>query len=335
MRAVVREPGGQIGSADRRFEIPSTTAAAVSASDILLGPPADRFPVRATAYAEDGLSGVVELYGAPGEIDAASVRLSLLPAGERDGVGRLHTGGLGIVDAGRGDGSRVARFELPLDGLPAGRYVAEVDVTRNGETIRRVRREVDVVSGSRPSLEPVPAGRLAATEILRGRLAARYLASLGPVIEDGRAAAALARARRDDWPGVNELIPAAGNDSESEAVVGELALRGLARFAAHDHAGATEALEAAFAADTDAPRRALSAFFLGWVYAYRDDDRRSASAWRRAVFLDPMLVPAHLALADAYVRQSRPALAVQVLEAGLTALPDSPELRDRLSRLAR
>ena len=335
MRAVVREPGGQIGSADRRFEIPSTTASAVSASDILLGPPADRFPVRATAYTEDGLSGVVELYGAPAEVDAAGVRLSLASAGEGDAVSRVRTGDLDVVDAGRGVGSHVARFELPLDGLPAGRYVAEIDVTRDGETIRQARRELDIVSGSRPGVAPDPGGRPAATEILRGQLAGRYLASLGPVIGDGWAAAALAGAHRADWTGVNGLISAPGDDSETEAAVGELVLRGLARFAAEDYAGATEALEAAFAADADAPRRALSAFFLGWVYAYRDDDRRSASAWRRAVFLDPALVPAHLALADAYVRQSQPALAVQVLQAGLAALPDSPELRDRLSRLTR
>ena len=335
MRAVVREPGGQIGSADRRFEVPSTTAAAVSSSDIFLGSAADRFPVRATAYADDGLSGVVELYGAPAEVDAAGVRLSLLPAGEGDAVRGVRTGDLDVVDAGRGDGGRVARFELPLDGFPAGRYVAAIEVSRDGETIREVRRELDVVPGSRPGLAPHSSGRPAPSEILRGRLAGRYLASLGAVVGDGRAAAALARARQDDWPGATALVPSSGADPGLGSATGEHALRGLTRFAAGDYAGAAEALDAAFAADTDAPRRALTAFFLGWVHAYRGDDRRSASAWRSAVFLDSTLVPAHLALADAYVRLSQPALAAQVLQAGLAALPESPELRDRLARLAR
>ena len=334
MRAVVREPGGQIGSADRRFEIPSTTAAAVSSSDIILGPAADRFPVRARAYSDDGLSGVVELYGAPAEVDAVAVRLSLLPAGEGDAVPRVRTGDLDVVDAGRGGGSRVVRFELPLEGIPAGRYVAEIEVSRDGEAVRQVRRELDVVHGSRPGLAPDPSGRPARSEILRGQLAGRYLASLGAVAAGGRAAAALARAQQDDWPGVTALIPPPDTDSGSESALGERALLGLARFAAGDHAGAAEALDAAFAADSDAPRRALTAFFLGWVHAYRGDDRRSASAWRSAVFLDPTLVPAHLALADAYVRLSQPSLAAQVLRAGLAALPESPELRDRLARLA-
>ncbi|MCY4028396.1 MAG: VWA domain-containing protein [Acidobacteria bacterium] len=333
MRAVVREPGGQIGSADRRFEIPSATAAAVSSSDIILGPATDRFPVRARAYSDDGLSGVVELYGAPADVDAVAVRLSLLPAGEGGAVPRVRTGDLDVVDAGRGGGRRIVPFELPLDGFPAGRYVVEIEVSSDGETVRQVRRELDVVHGSRPGLAAASAGRPARSEILRGQLAGRYLASLGAVAGGGRAAAALARAQQDDWPGASAMISASGPDSGAESAIGELALRGLARFAAGDYAGAAEALDAAFAADADAPRRALTAFFLGWVHAYRDDDRRSASAWRSAVFLDPTLVPAHLALADAYVRLSQPALAAQVLQAGLAALPESPELRDRLSRL--
>ncbi len=334
MRAVVREPGGRIGSADRRFEVPSTSGPGVSAGDLVLGPPDDRFPVRATAFAEDGLSGTVELYGPAEEIETAGVELTLASAGNGDASSRVRTGALDIGHSGGGN-RRIARLDLPLDGLPPGRYAARVDIERNGEVVHSVRRELDVLAGSRPGPASDPAAAVPASEILRGLLAARYLTALSPAADNGRAAAALARARQDDWPGVEMRLAPPGTASDAATAVVELALLGLARFAGGNHAGAAKALEAAFAADTDAPRRAFTAFFLGWVHAFANDDRQAANAWRRAVFLDPLLVPAHLALADAYVRLSQPALAAQALRAGLTALPDSPELLGRLSRLQR
>ncbi len=331
MRAVVREPGGQIGSADRRFEVRAPDGAGVSAGDLVLGPATDPFPVRAAAFTEDGLSGMLELYGEAAALRTVDVELSFRssPAGD-DGV----VIPLDVADTGR-DGRRVVRFELPLGGVPAGRYAAQIDVRRNGEAVARVRRELDVVVGSRPDAAPDRTTAVPATEILRGLLAIRYLAALGPVAGRPADAAALARARENDWDGATALLAAAGDGSASEASVGRLALRGLARFAGGDHTGAAEALEAAFTADTDATRRALTAFFLGWAHAHGGNQRQAASAWRRAVFLDPELVPAHLALAEAYVRLSQPALAAQVLRAGLERLPDSPALRERLARLAR
>ena len=269
-----------------------------------------------------------------GRVVASGTGVIALPAGDGDTAMRIRTGALQIVDTASRN-TRIARLDLPLGGLPPGRYVALVEVEANGETVHRSRRELDVVTGSRPRPASDAAATVPASEILRGQLAARYLAALEPLGAGSPAAVALARARQDDWPGVDALVGAMEGGSGSEPGVVELALRGLARFAGGDYGNATEALEAAFAADADAPRRALTAFFPGWSHAYRDDDRQAASAWRRAVFLDPELVPAHLALADGYVRLSQPALATQVLRAGLAALPDSPELRERLSRLTR
>ena len=334
MRAVVREPGGQIGSADRRIEVRSMNGPGVSVSDLVLGTTASPFPVRATLFTEDRLSASVQLYGAPAELEEVDVELTLLASGDADTATSVRADLLEIAGTGA-DASRTARIDLPLADLPAGRYVAHVDVRRAGETIGQLRRELDVVAGSRPAYEPDPGALVDASEILRGQLAAAYLAALGDTTAQDRVAEALARARRDDWPGVEALVGEPAGAPGGDAGVVELALRGLARFGARDHAGAAAALEAAFAADTDATRQARTGFFLGWAYAYLGDDRQAANAWRRAVFLDAALVPAHLALADAYVRLSQPALAAQVLQAGLAALPDSPELRDRLSRLAR
>jgi hypothetical protein len=45
------------------------------------------------------------------------------------------------------------------------------------------------------------------------------------------------------------------------------------------------------------------------------------------------MVPAHLALADAYLRISEKALAAQAVRAGLAALPDSTELQAKLAQI--
>jgi tetratricopeptide (TPR) repeat protein len=108
------------------------------------------------------------------------------------------------------------------------------------------------------------------------------------------------------------------------------ALRGLSLFVREDYKGAAAALSLAFDGD---PKNALAAFFLGWAQDGAGNAPAALSAWRSAAHLDPTLVSAHIALADAYLRLSQPALAAQALRAGLAALPDSLELRERLARL--
>ena len=328
MRAVVREPGGQIGSADRRFRVRPMSGPGVSVSDLILGGQSEPLPVRATTFTDDGLRGFLELYGTPLELKGVEVGLRLMAVGATDSVTSIRADLLDIVGTER-DASRRVRIELPLDGVPAGRYEAHVDVARGGESIGQFRRELEVVVGTSPAREAAPVTIVAASEILRGQLAARYLDALEEATEDITLTSALELAGRDDWLQVNTLLGSPG----PEVGFVHHALVGLARFADRDHAGATSALESAFETDTDAPRRALTSFFLGWSYAYLEDDRQAVSAWRRAVFLDATLVPAYLALVEAYDRLSQPALAVQALQTGLTELPDSPELLDRLARL--
>ena len=79
----------------------------------------------------------------------------------------------------------------------------------------------------------------------------------------------------------------------------------------------------------------MTAFFLGWAQDGAGNSRAALSAWRTAAHLDPSLVSAHLALADGYLKVSEPALAVQALRAGLTALPSSIEIQSRLQQLER
>jgi VWFA-related protein len=75
------------------------------------------------------------------------------------------------------------------------------------------------------------------------------------------------------------------------------------------------------------------AFFLGAAEAALGRDRQAVSAWRLATALDPTLLPAHVQLADAYLRLEQPQLARQVLQAAVTANPESRELRTKLDQI--
>ena len=119
---------------------------------------------------------------------------------------------------------------------------------------------------------------------------------------------------------------------QSESAEAASALLGLEKLGARDYPGAIAAFQAALDAN---PSSGGAAFLLGWAFHGAGDDRQAISAWRRAAYTDPAIIPAHLALAEIYVRLAQPALAIQALRAGLAALPDAPELRDQLTRLER
>jgi len=108
------------------------------------------------------------------------------------------------------------------------------------------------------------------------------------------------------------------------------ATKGFDLFAAGEYAAAAAELSQAMRLDqTSAP----VAFVLGWAYEGTGDHRQAIGSWRGAAAIDPKMVPAHLALADAYLRLSEKALAAQAVRAGLAALPDSPELKAKLEQI--
>jgi tetratricopeptide (TPR) repeat protein len=110
----------------------------------------------------------------------------------------------------------------------------------------------------------------------------------------------------------------------------DLIVRGAAAFAKADYGAASAAFRAA--QDSGAADPAL-AFLLGWALAAGGDDRAAITAWRSAIVSDVTHVPSYLALVDVYSRLGHPELALQVVRSGLRALPESPELLDRLARL--
>ena len=300
MRAVVREPGGLVGSADRRFTVHALDGPALTSGDLVLSAARGELPVRPVAYLADGLSGVLELYGRTAEqVEHARVLVDLVPVGESQPVA---TGTCDLQDlriAANGNASREARLTVPLDGIAAGSYVARARVMTGSDTAAEVVRDVDVRSGRRP----------AATDVVE------------PVGFDPNAVVGGVVARQ-----FAANATAAGASTAAEGA------RALERLGARDYAASIAAFESVLAVE---PNNAPAAFLLGWAFHGAGDDRQAISAWRRAAFADPTLVSAHLALADIYVRLSQPALAAQALRAGLAALPQSPELQDRLNRLER
>ena len=340
MRAVVREPGGLAGSADRRLDVRALEGPDVSVSDLVIGSAVSALPVRAQAYTADGLTGVIDTYArTAAQLERLDVTLDLR---REDGSASstFNADLQPVTEDGRGQ-TRRASFLVPLSGIAPGDYVARATVRAGGEVVAERTRHVQVLDGAAP-VEAPAAVAVSPAEIVQGQLARKYVAALSSSAANGPYAAAAKRALDGQWELVEAELQRAGSGGGAAAQGGGAALqgprsdlisnalRGLARFVREDYAGAAAALDLAQTAD---PQNALTAFFLGWAREGARDSRAALTAWRRAAFLDPTNVSAHLALADGYMRLAQPALAAQALKAGLTALPSSLELQERLRQI--
>jgi len=219
---------------------------------------------------------------------------------------------------------------VPLGDAPAGNYVLRATVRARGETVTELEREVVVHAGPPPAAAAPPAAAPAVFEptvILNGDVAQRLVASLRDRATDPgvRRAAELAAARA--WGNVAAALPASADGSMPSYV-----LRGMASFAARQYADAAAGYQAALDLE---PTSGATAFLLGWAHSASGNEIAAITAWRAATIATPTLVPAYLAAADAYVHQAQPALALQILRAGLTAVPKSVELQSRLAEVER
>jgi len=297
MRTVVREPGGLVGSADRKLEVRGFSGPDVTVSDVILGSTGG-LPVRAKAYTDDGLSGMLEAYARSAE-QLKDLSVTATIAGETSGDGgRTLRAEIGeAVSTGAGF-MRRATFALPLAGAAPGAYLTHVTVTAGGETVADLTRGLDVVAGSAPPPPPPPAPDLRPRDVLDSDF-----------VRPTRAAM-----RASTRPGASAAV------------------KGFDLFERADYPAAAAELAAAFASEKDS---APLAFVLGWAYEGAGDHTHAIGSWRAAATIDPKMLPAHLALVEAYIRISQPALAAQALKAGLAALPDSPELQAKLAQIQR
>ena len=299
MRAAVREPGGLVGTADRRFTVRALDGPGIVSGDLLVTSAHGELPVRAAAYTGDGLTAALSLYARTTEqLASARVVIDLVAIGESTAIVSGFADLRDVTATDRG-AVREARVELPLQSVAPGAYLARAKVTVGPDTVTEAVREVVVRAGQRPVVtaaddDPAFDAREVASTIVSREFVARLT-------------------------------------RQSSAAVGD-ARRAVGRLAAADFPSAVAAFETVLRVE---PRDAAAAFLLGWAYHGAGDDRQAISAWRRSAYLDPTFVPAHLALVDLFNRLSQPALALQAVRAGLAVLPDSPELLERLTRLER
>ena len=325
MRCVVREPGGIVGSADRRFSVRALGGHDVAAADLLIFSPGERLPVRARTYTAGLLTGVTRLYAPTDDrLQGVTARLELTPAGEaRDpkAVGRVSEGTIGEILVGTGTVMRDVTFAVPLERLPAGPYVARATIRVGGEVVADLRRPIEVIAGSAPEATVPTAGATTAprpVDVLDGEIARRIVAEAATRTND-RIRAAAAAADRRQWPAVHVALQTAPADDPAT-----LRLRGLAELAEQNYAAAAATLDEAF---TAAPDQATLAFVLGWARIGAGNRTGAVTAFRNAALLEPKMVAAHLALAETYVALGQPALARQAIDAGLQSQPQSLELQ--------
>ncbi len=297
MRCVVREPGGIAGSADRRFTVRALNGPDVAASDFIVASAGDALPVRARAYAEERLTGTLRLYGpTAADLEAATAHLEFSSTGEAsETASRVSPGTLGEAVSSGTRAMRDVLFAMPLDGFEAGQYIARAIVRVKGEVVADLRRPVEVILGRAPAVAPAArADRARARDVLDGEIAQRL-------------------SRRAATPPANETIR-----------------RGLSELSRERYADA--ALQLGTAIDAS-PDDAPLAFVLGWARSGAGDRTGAVTAFRNAFRVEPGMVPAYLALADTYIALGHPALAIQAVEAGLKAVPQSVELARMLASL--
>jgi tetratricopeptide (TPR) repeat protein len=318
MRAVVREPGGLLGSADRKLDVRGMSGPDVTASDIILTSASGSLPVRARAYTEDGLSGMLEAYGrAPQQLEDIGVTAALVPVGSdrpiatvRGEAGTALSTGTGVM--------RRANFAIPLTGVLPGAYLARVKLTAGAETVADLTREVEIVSGRAPAFPPASAPTQSTGSF--GEASPRTGSNPPPEI------------RTADILNGDFVRRTRATLREAASAGAVRATKGFELFAARQYELAVVELAEALRLE---PAQAGLAFVLGWAHEGAGDRRQAIGAWRAAAVIDPRMVPAHLALADAYLRMLEPGLAAQAIRAGLAALPDSPELLTKLAEIER
>jgi tetratricopeptide (TPR) repeat protein len=274
----------------------------------------------------DAVAAFVELYASvPATLDQLGATFEVADNAEAPALARQP----GVMRPGPTPGSRVAQAVIPTLALPPGRYVARVDITRNGKRVTLLSRPLIIE-------RPLIAGGTLATP------PALFVASaLGRFDRDAALKSELLMSMLED---VNRRSPAL-RDAMTEARAGRYGAAALEALGAGDQQVAAflrgvdllikgQLDEAAVQLQIAAgPRREFfpAAFYLGAAFALAGRDRDAAGTWQLALGTTPRPPIVYTIAADARIRDGAPEAAIDILKPAYERTPTDDEIGRRLA----
>jgi tetratricopeptide (TPR) repeat protein len=274
----------------------------------------------------DMVAAFVELYtNAPATLDQLGATFEVADDAEAPALARQPA----VMRPGPTPSSRIAQAFIPTLALPPGRYVARVDITRNGKRVSLLSRplviERPLIAGG--SLATPPAlfvasalGKFDRDAVLKSELLMPMLDVVGRRSPALKEAVTEARAGRY---GAAALEALAAGDQQVAAF-----LRGVDLFIKGQLDQAAAQLQIAAG-----PRREFfpAAFYLGAVFASAGRDRDAAGTWQLALGTEPRPPIVYAMAADARIRDGAPEAAIDILKPAYERTPADDELGRRLA----
>ena len=330
LRLAVVDRDGRRGSVIREVSAWKLRDEEFAVSDLVVGnPPTGGNGVRLAVEPHldaDALAVFVEIYSnAPSSLEKVRTMFEIADDADSPALARYP----GTVRSA-GEGARIAQAFIPTLALPPGRYVARVEVTRDGQRLTVLSRPLVLERGA-TTLTGVPAtppalfvssalGKFDRDAVLRPEFVAPmldYVERRSPTLKD-----AMVEARAGRYgPAAIEALSA--GDQEAAAF-----LRGFDLFSKGQLDQAAAQLQLAAG-----PRRQFfpAAFYLGAVFATAGRDRDAAGTWQLALGTEPRPTIAYTLTADARIRDNQPDAAIDILKPVYQRTPMDDEIGRRLA----
>ncbi len=330
LRLAVVDRDGRRGSVIREVSAWKLKDEDFAVSDLVVGNPpsgADGLRLAVEPHLDaDSIAAFVEMYStAPPSLEKVTATFEIADDADSPALARYP----GTIRTG-GEGVRIAQAFIPTLALPPGRYVARVDITRDGKRLTLLSRPL-VLERATTTLNGMPAtppalfvpsalGKFDRDAVLRPEFVAPMLDSMEKRSPTLKTAMAEARAGRYG-PAAIEALSA--GDQEAAAF-----LRGFDLFSKGQLDQAAAQLQLAAG-----PRRQFfpAAFYLGAVFATAGRDRDAAGTWQLALGTEPRPTVAYTLTADARIRDNQPEAAIEILKPVYQRLPMEDEVGRRLA----